>query len=88
MAAGRVKILLSLPTDKEVKHALMQFEDELLRDYPEIYHANRNKAVKLLRVSRYGLYRAAVCGRLGGAEGSSKYEEMIRQRYKDRLETI
>ena len=60
VAAGRVKILLSLPADKEVKHALMQFEDELLRDYPEIYHANRNKAVKLLRVSRYGLYRAAV----------------------------
>ena len=24
----------------------MQFEDELLRDYPEIYHANRNKAVE------------------------------------------
>lgn len=60
VAAGRVKILLSLPAGKEVKHALMQFEDELLRDYPEIYHANRNKAVKLLRVSRYGLYRAAV----------------------------
>ena len=60
VAAGRVKILLSLPAGKEVKHALVQFEDELLRDYPEIYHANRNKAVKLLRVSRYGLYRAAV----------------------------
>lgn len=60
VAAGRVKILLSLPADKKVKHTLIQFEGELLRNYPEIYHANRNKAVKLLRVSRYGLYRAAV----------------------------
>ena len=68
-------MLLSLPAGKEVKHALVQFEDELLRDYPEIYHANRNKAVKLLRVSRYGLYRAYGNGHLGVAEGSSKNED-------------
>ena len=61
VAAGRVKILLSLPAGKEVKHALVQFEDELLRDYPEIYHANRNKAVEAAAgKAGMGVYRAAV----------------------------
>ena len=60
VAAGRVKILLSLPADKQVRKQLIQFDKELLEIYPGIYHANRNKAVKLLRMSRYWLYGMAV----------------------------
>ena len=60
VAAGRVKILLSLPADKKVRNDLVRFERKMLKDYPGIYHANRNKAVKLLRMSRYRLYGAAV----------------------------
>ena len=60
VAAGRVKILLSLPADKKVRNQLVWFDKELLEKYPGIYHANRNKAVKALRMSRYRLYGAAV----------------------------
>lgn len=60
VAAGRVKILLSLPADREVQQLLIRVDRELLENYPGIYHANRNKAVKALRLSRYRLYRAAV----------------------------
>ncbi len=60
VAAGRVKILLSLPADREVQQQLIRLDRELLTKYPGIYHANRNKAVKALRMSRYHLYRAAV----------------------------
>ena len=60
VAAGRVKILLSLPADKKVRNQLVRFDKELLEKYPGIYHANRNKAVKALRMSRYRLYGAAV----------------------------
>lgn len=60
VAAGRVKILLSLPEDKKVRKQLVRFDKELLEKYPGIYHANRNKAVKALRMSRYRLYGAAV----------------------------
>ena len=60
VAAGRVKILLSLPADKKVRNELVRFEQKMRREYPGIYHANRNKAVKLLRMSRYRLYGLAV----------------------------
>ena len=60
VAAGRVKILLSLPADKKVRNQLVRFDKELLEKYPGIYHANRNKAVKALRMSWYRLYGAAV----------------------------
>ena len=60
VAAGRAKILLSLPADKKVRNQLARFDKELLEKYPGIYHANRNKAVKALRMSRYRLYGAAV----------------------------
>lgn len=56
VAAGKIKILLSLPADKRVRSELVQFERKMLKKYPGIYHANRNKAVKLLRASRYRLY--------------------------------
>ena len=48
-----------LPADK-VKHALLQFEDELLWDYPEIYHANRNKAGEAAAGKPVWAVRAAV----------------------------
>ncbi len=60
VAAGRVKILLSLPADRQVQKQLLALDRELLGKYPGIYHANRNKAVKALRLSRYRLYRLAV----------------------------
>ena len=60
VAAGRVKILLSLPADRQVQKQLLRLDRELLEKYPGIYHANRNKAVKTLRLSRYRLYRLAV----------------------------
>lgn len=60
VAAGRVKILLSLPADKKVRNDLVRFERRMLKDYPGIYRANQNKAVELLRVSRYRLYGMAV----------------------------
>ena len=60
VAAGRVKILLSLPADRTVRNDLVQFERKMLKKYPGIYHANRNRAVKLLRMSRYRLYRLGV----------------------------
>lgn len=60
VAAGEIKILLSLPAAKEVRKKLIQLDQKLLRHYPAIYHANRNKAVTLLRVSRYRLYGMAV----------------------------
>lgn len=59
IAAGRVKILLSLPGSSENRNQLKEFETWLKKAYPKIYRANRNRAVQALRKSRYALYRAA-----------------------------
>ena len=58
-AAARVRIFLSLPTNKENKEALIRFDDGLKKNYPEIYRANINRAVSALRKSNYLLYRPA-----------------------------
>lgn len=57
--AGRIKILLGLPYGKASKTALAAFDQMVKRNYPEIYAANENRAVFLLRLSRYHLYPAA-----------------------------
>lgn len=59
VAAGKVKILLSMPAGKEVKQELMQFERSLKAECPEVYEANQNKAVWALRKSGYLLYPIA-----------------------------
>ncbi|MDO4265801.1 MAG: glycosyltransferase family 2 protein [Eubacteriales bacterium] len=58
-AAGKIKVILSFPPDRRYKEALRTFDQELKKDFPDIYAANRNKAVKLLRMSNYLLYRPA-----------------------------
>lgn len=59
IAAGKIKILLSLPSGREARNELVQFEHQLKSQYPSIYRANGNRAVSLLRLSRYSLYRPA-----------------------------
>lgn len=57
--AGRIKIGLSLPVGKESRKKITELEKRLCEEYPEIYAANVNKAVSLLRKSRYLLYYPA-----------------------------
>ena len=59
VAAGKIKILLGSPYGKASKNKLIAFDKELKRNYPAIYAANQNRAVNLLRFSRYRLYPAA-----------------------------
>lgn len=54
--AGKYKIILSAPASIEKKRELETFDCLLLNKYPEIYRANRNKAVAVLRQSGYKLY--------------------------------
>ena len=58
-AAARIRVFLSLPTNRENKEALIRFDESLKKDHPEIYRANINKAVSALRKSNYLLYRPA-----------------------------
>ena len=58
-AAARIRVFLSLPTNRENKEALIRFDESLKKDYPEIYRANINRAVSALRKSNYLLYRPA-----------------------------
>ena len=54
--AGEMKLLLSFPASKENRARIIRF-DRTLKNYDrEVYEANRNKAVKLLRASNYRLY--------------------------------
>jgi len=57
--AARIRVFLSLPTNRENKEALIRFDESLKKDHPEIYRANINKAVSALRKSNYLLYRPA-----------------------------
>ena len=58
--ASRIKILLSMPDAMTRKNEFMEMEDTLQRDYADIYAANVNKPIRLLRGSRYVLYPLAV----------------------------
>ena len=58
--ASRIKILLSLPDASRRKNEFITMEEVLYRDYPDIYAANVNKPIRLLRGSKYVLYPLAV----------------------------
>lgn len=59
MAASRIKIYLSQPYGKENRKAIEAFEESMRKNYPRVYAAVENKAVLLLRRSRYRLYIVA-----------------------------
>ncbi len=56
VAAGKMKIMLSFPGNSRKKQELQMFDENLRNHYPDIYDGNINKAVWLLRKSRYSLY--------------------------------
>lgn len=58
--ASRIKILLSMPDAAKRKNEFVAMEETLQRDHADIYAANVNKAIRLLRGSRYTLYPLAV----------------------------
>lgn len=58
--ASRIKILLSMPDAPKRKNEFIAMEEVLHRDYADIYAANVNKPIRLLRGSRYVLYPLAV----------------------------
>lgn len=58
--ASRIKILLSMPDAAKRKNEFVAMEETLQRDYADIYTANVNKPIRLLRGSRYALYPLAV----------------------------
>lgn len=59
-AAGKIKILLSASASKENLQKLVKFDRGIRKHAPGVYRANRNFAVRLLRLSHYTLYRPAV----------------------------
>lgn len=58
--ASRIKILLSMPDAVNRKDEFITMEEILRRDYVDIYAANVNPAIRLLRGSKYALYPLAV----------------------------
>lgn len=56
VVASRYKIFLSFPYSREVKKEMKKFDGNIKEEYPEIYSAVRQKAVLVLRKSRYLLY--------------------------------
>lgn len=59
LLASQIKIYLSFPASKKEKARLQALEYRIQKEYPEVYKANINQAVKLLRASRYILYLPA-----------------------------
>ncbi len=59
IVAGKIKIMLSFPASRQKKEELRAFDRKLSGKYPKIYDSNKNKAVDLLRKSRYLLYGPA-----------------------------
>lgn len=59
MAASRIKIYLSQPYSRKNREAIEAFEESIRKNYPLVYAAVENRAVLLLRRSRYRLYMAA-----------------------------
>lgn len=57
--AGRIKILLWDKVSPKTRSELIALEEKLRENYPGIYRANLNKAIKLFRMSRYMLYYPA-----------------------------
>lgn len=59
IAASQIKIYLSYPPHKKWKAKIIDLGKMLKENYPEIYCANENKAVTLLRISKGLLYGIA-----------------------------
>lgn len=57
--ASRIKILLSMPDAAKRKNEFIAMEETLQRDHADIYAANVNKPIRLLRGSKYMLYPLA-----------------------------
>lgn len=59
VVAGKLKIMLSFPATKEKKQQIIRFERKLKDNYSEIYYSNINRAVTLLRKTKYHTYYLA-----------------------------
>jgi len=57
VVAARIRIYLSLPISGQARDQLKAFDQILKEKAPEIWKANQNKAVRLLRASGYRLYK-------------------------------
>lgn len=55
--AGKYKIVLSAPASTEKKKELQRYDEKMRTEFPDIYAANINMAVKILRGSGYATYR-------------------------------
>ena len=58
--ASRIKILLSMPDASSRRKEFITMEETLHREYTDIYVANVNKPIRLLRDSKYVLYPLAL----------------------------
>lgn len=56
VVASRFKIFLSFPYSTQVKREMKAFDESICKDYPEIYYAVKQKAVLILRKSKFQLY--------------------------------
>lgn len=56
VVAGKYKVMLSSPAIKVVKKQMISFECQIKAEYPDIYYANVNPAIKVLRISHYSCY--------------------------------
>lgn len=58
MFCSQIKIYLSYPAEETYKKKIIELDLLLKQEYPDIHHAVKNKAIFLLRISGYRLYRA------------------------------
>lgn len=56
IVAGKMKIMLSFPASKIKQQQMLQYDIHLRDNYREIYNSNINKAIALLRKTRYKTY--------------------------------
>lgn len=54
--AGKYKIVLSAPASREKRKELQDYDEKIRTNFPDIYTANINKAVQVLRKSGYKAY--------------------------------
>lgn len=59
MVASRFKIYLTQPCRSSVRASMKEFDQNIRRKYPDIYHAVRNRAVLFLRRTDYLAYPLA-----------------------------
>lgn len=59
LVASQIKIYLSFPPSTKAKAKIRILEHRIRKEYPEVYEANENRAVDILRWSNYRLYLPA-----------------------------